>query len=134
MSEEDIEIVRDQFAAVNERDFERAMSHYAGDVMLVVSGDFGANWGTYEGKQAVGDWFGDWFQVFDRNYRFEIDEARPMGDWIFIHATHSGHGKASGAEVSAETSYLYRVRNGKIDSVQIHGTREGALDAARSPE
>jgi ketosteroid isomerase-like protein len=134
VSEEDVDVVRDQFAAVNERDFERAMGHYADDVVLDVSRDFGANWGTYEGKEAVGNWFGDWFQVFGRDYRFEIDEARPIGERIFIHATHGGHGRTSGAEVRAETSYLYRVRNGKIVSVEIHGRREAALAAAGTAE
>ena len=36
MSKENVEVVRDQFAAVNERDFPRAMGHYAEDVELVV--------------------------------------------------------------------------------------------------
>jgi ketosteroid isomerase-like protein len=134
VSEEDVEIIRDQFAAVNERDFERAMGHYADDVVLDVSRDFGANWGTYEGKEAVGNWFGDWFQVFGRDYRFEILEARPIGEWIFIHASHGGHGRTSGAAVRAETSYLYRVLNGKIVSAEIYGTREAALAAASSAE
>ena len=32
MSQENVEIVRDHYAATNERDFTRAMSHYAEDV------------------------------------------------------------------------------------------------------
>ena len=113
MSEHDIEVIRDQFAAVNERDFERAMSHYADDVVLVVRGDFVANPGTYEGKEAVGGWFGDWFQAFGRDYRFEIREARHLGGLIFIYATHGGSGRASGVEVRGASSYLYRVRDGR---------------------
>jgi hypothetical protein len=35
MSQENVEIVRDLFGATNERDFPRAMSHYAHDVELV---------------------------------------------------------------------------------------------------
>jgi ketosteroid isomerase-like protein len=33
---ENVDMVLDQFAATNERDFPRAMSHYAEDVVLVV--------------------------------------------------------------------------------------------------
>ncbi len=36
MSQENVDVVCDQFAATNERDFERAMSYYAEDVELVV--------------------------------------------------------------------------------------------------
>jgi ketosteroid isomerase-like protein len=133
VAEEDIEVVRDQFAAVNERDFARAMDHYADDVILVVPGG-GLRSGRFEGKQIVGDWFGEWFRIFDRDYRFEIDEAREIGDLIFIHALHGGSGRVSGAEVRAESSYLYRVRSGKIAYVEFHWEREDALRAAESPE
>jgi ketosteroid isomerase-like protein len=34
MSQENVEVIRDQYAAVNERDFGRAMGHYADDVVL----------------------------------------------------------------------------------------------------
>lgn len=130
MSEHDIEVIRDQFAAVNERDFERAMSHYADDVVLVVRGDFVANPGTYEGKEAVGGWFGDWFQAFGRDYRFEIKEARDLGGLIFIYARHGGSGRASGVEVRGDNSYLYRVRDGKVARVEFYATRAEALEAA----
>ena len=53
MSERDVEIVRNQFQAVNERDWGRAMSLYADDVALVVREGF-LDTGTFEGKDAVG--------------------------------------------------------------------------------
>ena len=37
MSESGIDVLRDQFAAVNERDFPRAMGHYAEDVVLIIT-------------------------------------------------------------------------------------------------
>jgi ketosteroid isomerase-like protein len=131
VSAEDIEVVRDQFKATNERDFERAMALYADDVVLVVPSGEGivVNPGTYEGKEAVGRWFGDWFQAFGRDYHFDIDEAREIGDLVFIHATHRGTGRASGVEVHGENSYLYRVRDGKVAGVGFYATREDALAA-----
>ena len=134
MSQTDIDVIRDQYEAVNERDFERAMGHYADDVVLVVPQTEGvADPGTYEGKQAVGRWFGNWFQMFDRDYRFEIHEAREIGDQIFIFATHSGRGRLSGAPVSGANGYLYRVREGKIARVEFYPSRGDALAAAGVP-
>jgi ketosteroid isomerase-like protein len=130
VSEKDVEVVRGQFKATNERDFERVMALYADDVVLESAGEAVPNPGTYEGKEAVGRWFGDWFQAFGRDYRFEIDEARELGDLIFIHATHRGTGRASGVEVHGENSYLYRVRDGKIVGIGFYATREEALAAA----
>jgi ketosteroid isomerase-like protein len=129
VAERDVDVVRDQFEAVNERDFERAMDHYAEDVVLVVARD-GPEPGTYEGKETVGRWFGSWFQSFARDYHFDVDEARDLGEVVFLHAWHGGRGRVSGVEVRGELSYLYRVRDGKVARVEIYTTREDALGAA----
>jgi ketosteroid isomerase-like protein len=136
VSEQDIAVVRDQFAATNERDFKRAMDLYADDVVLIVPRVEGIqNPGTYEGKEAVGEWFGDWFRTFAPGYRFEIEETRELaGGVIFLFASHGGRGRLSGAEVHGETAYLYRVRDGRIAQVGFYATREDALEAASSPE
>jgi ketosteroid isomerase-like protein len=134
VSSEDIEVVRDQFEAVNERDFERAMGRYADDVQLVVHSSFGLETGTFAGKEAVGKWFGEWFRVFTPDYRFEINEAREIGGAIFIHASHGGSGRASGAEFRAETSYLYWVRDAKVVRVELFAGRDEALEAAGLPK
>jgi ketosteroid isomerase-like protein len=129
VSVEDVDVVRDQFAAVNERDFERAMGHYADDVVLV-SSPGSVNPGTYEGREAVGDWFGDWFRSFGPDYRFEITDARDLGDAILIVASHGGHGRASGVEVHGENGYLYRVRDGKVARVEFYPSGADARRAA----
>ena len=57
MSQRNVDVLRDQFAATNERDFPRAMSHYAEDVELVVSPGAFLQSGTFAGRRAVGQWF-----------------------------------------------------------------------------
>jgi ketosteroid isomerase-like protein len=134
VSDQDIEIVRDQFQAVNERDFERAMDLYAEDVVLVVHPGFGLETGTFEGKEAVGEWFGNWFRTFGSGLRFNIDEAREIGGVIYLHANFEGEGRSSGAPVRSDAGYLYAVRDGKVVRAQIFGTRDEALAAAPAPE
>jgi ketosteroid isomerase-like protein len=135
VSEQDIEVVLDQFAAVNERDFERAMALYADDVTLTASPESGPKAGTYEGREPVGEWFGDWFRAFAPGYHFEIQEARELGPGVvFLFATHGGRGRLSGAEVQGETAYLYRVRAGKVSQVGFFASRNEALEAASLPE
>jgi ketosteroid isomerase-like protein len=136
MPDEEVEVVLEQYAATNERDFERAMELYAEDVVLVAPKWEGVqNPGVYEGKEAVGEWFGDWFRAFAADYRFEIKEARRLrGGLIFLFATHGGSGRLSGAEVHGENAYLYRVRDGRIARVGFFATREDALEAAKLPE
>ena len=107
----------------------RAMGLYADEVVLVIHDSFLFETGTFEGKEAVGRWFGDFFASFE-DYRFEIDELRKIGDVFFMHANHGGSGRLSGAEVHAETFYLYDVRDGEIVRAELFGTREDALKAA----
>jgi ketosteroid isomerase-like protein len=130
MSRGDLEVVRDQFAAVNERDFPRAMSYYAEDVELVVHPDAFLERGTFSGRDAVGEWFGNWFATFERGYHFDITEARDLGDVVLLVADHHGRGRTSGAEVHGRTAYLYTVRDGKVVRAELYPTRADALDAA----
>ena len=130
MSQENVEVVRAQFAATNERDFPRAMSFYAEDVELVVDPDAFLQAGTFKGREAVGQWFADWLTTYERGYRFEIDEARDLGDVILLVARHRGRGRGSGAEVRGETGYLYTVRGGKIVRAELYRSRAEAIEAA----
>ena len=131
MAQEDVDVVVDQFAAVNERDFERAMSMYADDVELFVDSGAFLESGTFEGREAVGEWFGNWFRTFERGYRFDIEEARDLGEAVLLVASHHARGRSSGAEVHGRTGYLYRVRDGKIVRAELYANRDRALEAAR---
>jgi len=126
--------MRAQFAATNERDFARAMALYADEVVLVVEEGF-LSTGTFEGKEAVGEWFGDWFRAFGTDYHFDIEEISEIRPGlVFMTASYGGSGRASGAEVADRRAYLYRVEDGKITRIQLFLTAENALEAASLPE
>jgi ketosteroid isomerase-like protein len=130
VSDADMDVIRRQYEAVNARDWALAMSLYAEDVVLVVPRAEGVhNPGTYEGREAVGGWFGDWFRMFDRDYRFEIEELEEHGDLIFLATTHSGRGRVSGVEVTGANGYLYTVEDGEITRVEFFATPADALAA-----
>jgi ketosteroid isomerase-like protein len=129
-----VEVIRKQFAATNERDFPRAMEYYADDVVLVVEEGF-LNTGTFEGIEAVGEWFGDWFRAFGSDYHFTIDQIREVGPGVvFLVATYGGTGRTSGVEVSDRRAYLYRVEDARITRAQLFLAPERALEAASLPE
>jgi ketosteroid isomerase-like protein len=130
MAEEEVEVVRDQFAATNTGDFPRAMSLYGEDVELFVDPEAFLESGTFQGREAVGRWFANWFTTFEPGYHFEIEEARNLGDVVLLVASHRGRGRNSGADVEGRTGYLYRVRDGKIVRVELYRSRAAALAAA----
>lgn len=127
-----MEVIRDQYAAVNERDWARAMSHYAEEVELVIPGT-GLQTGTFTGKAAVGEWFGDWMRTFDYDLHFEITELVELRDGSFVvFADHRARGKGSGVELEEQIAWRYWLRDGKV--VRILGGFEWTEEARRVAE
>jgi ketosteroid isomerase-like protein len=107
------------------------MGAYAEEVTLVLHGDITSVTGrvAVAGKDAVGEWFGDWFRQFAPD-RFEIEEVRDFGDRVFVVATHHGRGRSSGVPVELWSSWVYTVCGGKACRLEAWGDREAALEAA----
>ena len=134
MSQADVELILAHFDATNRRDFKDAMDMYAEDVMLVVGEQFLTS-GKFEGKKAVGEWFGDWFRTFAFDHHFNIVESRDLGNGVvFLSVEIEGSGRASGAKAYMHGNYLYRVVDEQIARVQLFATAEEALEAASLPE
>ena len=134
MSQEPIEVVREQFAATNERDFERAMDYYARDVVLVVEEGF-LNTGTFEGREAVGEWFGDWFRAFGSDYRFEILESRDLGGGVVFLSHHLRRQRAGERRRGPRRTRLPLPRRGRPDhACPALSDAMSALEAASLPE
>jgi ketosteroid isomerase-like protein len=138
MSQENVKLVVGQFEALNIRDFAAITGAWVEDVTLMVHGDLGlvgvAGRDVVNGKEAVGEWFGDWFRQFARDYRFAIDESRDLGDQVVVVATHHARGRTSGVPVTIQSGYLYTVRYGKITRIELWADSAGALEAAGIPE
>jgi ketosteroid isomerase-like protein len=135
MSRESVEIVARQFEDTNTRNFEGVLAGWADDVVLTLHGDGPVLAGQdVVGKTAVGEWFGEWFRAFDRDYRFEIEELQDWGERVFVVATHHVRGRASGVPLTQQAAWVYTVGNGRIVKIDAFGTREQALEAGGRPE
>ena len=128
MGEPEIEVVRDQYDAVNRRDWERAMSHYAEDVELVIPDEMEIRVGTFTGLEAVRTWFSDWFSSFDRDLHFEIEEIRRLEDGsVYVAAVNRAHGKLSGIEVTMTVFWHYEFRDRHITRLKQFRSRDDAV-------
>jgi ketosteroid isomerase-like protein len=129
MSEENVEVVVGVFEAVNSRDFAAALDAHAEEVALAFHGELRHLGGEeISGKKAVGEWFGDWYRQFGRDYRSEIEESRDLCDRVVVIATDYGRGRTSGAPIMGQIGYVYTVRGGKIVRCDVYPSREEALD------
>jgi ketosteroid isomerase-like protein len=127
MSAEDI--VRRLFDATTRRDFATARDAYE-DVVLVVDTDvIPTAAGTFRGREAVGEWFADWFRSFAEDYRFDVEEIESVGEQVFAVASHYGRGRASGVELGFSVAYVCTVRAAKIVRLEMYRDRDKALEA-----
>src|SRR4051812_40947331 len=129
MSQENVEIVREIYECMNRRDWAAILAAFDEDVLLVVHDSVGPDAGSFRGREAVGRWFGDWFLAFGKDYRFEIEEARSVGDRVFVVARHHGHGRSSGAEVEQVNAQVLSLDAGKVAQLELYGSRIEALKA-----
>jgi ketosteroid isomerase-like protein len=132
MSQENVEIAVKQFEGTNARDFGGVMDTWADDVTLIVHWLAGQGSDTATGKAAVGEWFGDWFRQFGRDYRFDIEETHDSGERVFVLVTHHGRGRHSGVTVEQRVAHVYTLRVGKVTRIEVwaeEGAREAALEA-----
>ena len=51
---------------------------------LTIHADLGIVGTKAVGKQALVEWFTDWFGQFTPDYRFDVDEVRALGDRVFL--------------------------------------------------
>lgn len=130
MSEGNVQVVQRYFESTNRGDFAAAMTAYADDVVLVIDGDaIPTAAGTFTGRQAVGDWFADWFRSFARGYQFRVEEARSFGERVLVVARHDARGRASGAAMEWTLAYAFTIRDGKIARLELYRDRVAAIKA-----
>ena len=123
---QDVEIMREIYEHINQRDWAAILATFDEEVVLVVHESVGPNAGIFRGREAVGRWFGDWFLAFGKDYRFEVEEARSVGDRVLIVARHHGHGRSSGADVEQVNAQVFSgevhsLRGGKIVHSELYG-------------
>jgi ketosteroid isomerase-like protein len=130
MSQENVEIVRRLFDATNLRDFTEAMNLYDEGVVLVVDASvLPTSAGKFCGRDAVGSWFADWFRSFGADYRFDIEEARAVGERVLVVARHYGRGRASGVALDWSVAYACSVSSGRIVRIEMYADRAEAVKA-----
>ena len=106
------------------------MAAYSDDVVLVIDdGAMPTNAGTFKGREAVGQWFADWFRSFARGYGFRLEEARSVGERVVLVAHHDGRGRSSGIAIDWSLGYVFTINGNKIARLEVYGAGAEALKA-----
>jgi ketosteroid isomerase-like protein len=128
MSQENVEIMRRVVERWNRRDLEGVIALLAADIECFPAADQPGS-ESFRGREAFAEYAKGWLAAFD-TYIMEADEYLDLGECVVVVGRVVGRGRESGAQVSAEDAWLYRLRGGEIIEYRECGTKSNALKAA----
>jgi ketosteroid isomerase-like protein len=130
MSEENVEIVRNAFAAFDRRDIEGVLRLCDEDIVITQPPELPGVSPEQHGHRGVLEAFAIWPEQWN-DYRIEILKiAAAPGGKVFVTTRTSGRGKQSGVEVDMEFSFVFTVRDAKISEWRLFVQEDQALEAA----
>ena len=127
MPEDHVEIVRTVFDAYFRGDEAGMLALVSPDVVATQFRDQldVADFHGHDGlRRLMADWTGSW-----DDWTIEILRAWAVGGYVFATARQRGRGKASGAPMDAEVTFVFTVRGAAITRWQMFHTEQEALEA-----
>jgi ketosteroid isomerase-like protein len=130
LSEENVEIVRAAYSAINTRAIEAASELYAPDVELRDLQSAPDQPLTVTGADALGEVWTSWTTAFDV-LRADVTQYIDVSDAVIADAHWHGRGKASGLAIDNRQFDVFELHDGKIVRVTLgYRSKAEALDAA----
>ena|SRR5215211_563390 len=127
MSQENVELVRRAYEAVNRRDLDAFLALMDEEVEAI-------SWlvameGEYRGHAGIRHWWQDLLDAFP-DFNVEVVEVRDLGDSVLATLRTHGHGADSGTPIEVLLWMAVWLRDGKCVWWQAFGDRAEALEAA----
>jgi ketosteroid isomerase-like protein len=130
MSQENVEIVRRVWAAVEGRDTEAVLAFYDPAIgWQERTGALELQDHSYQGHEGVRQFWREWLEPFE-TFEAHSETFIDAGDNVVVGFRLSGRGKASGAQVEWRLWNVYTIRNGLVILIQAFETEGEALEAA----
>ena len=127
MSEENVELVRRTYEAVNKGDSDAMVLYFHPEI------EFHAYprspGGVYHGKQAVREYIENVWEHFDRA-RIEVEELLDAGDQVVAATTLHVVPKRGQQEMTVHIVEVFTIRGGLLAERRSYSTRNEALKAA----
>lgn len=134
MSEDNVELVRKGFEALNRGDRATMARLLAPDVEWHSLAGPIVGVSTIRGREAM---LRFWQEILEsiEGFRASPEEVTELGDdRVLVVARYEGRGRASGAEVDQRIATIYEIRDGMAAIVRDYESRAEALEAAGPEE
>jgi ketosteroid isomerase-like protein len=128
MSHENVELVRRQVQAFNDRDIPALESIFSEDFVYRLIGGFADLMGTeFRGQDAALAWVKEWTETIDA--RAEIETIREVNEQVLTILHIAATGAASGVGTTLRVGQFYSFRDGRISALDAYYTPGDALKA-----
>jgi len=128
MSQQNVELIKEMYAAFQAGDFDRALGSL--DSRVVIDATARVDGGIGHGPEGFVEVIGPWLAAFD-NWSEEVEEYRDLGDAVCVVATQSRRVKDTGMEIRAR-AVIYEVAGGAVTRMTLYNDPEEALSARGS--
>jgi ketosteroid isomerase-like protein len=128
MSQENVEMIREQIRAFSSADLKGIVRDLAADAVLETDPRFPEG-GTFVGVPAIEHFFETLLEGW-HDSRGTFEDFREAGQQVLVTAVWKGTGEASHIEVTSIWSVLYTFCEGKIVGMRYFIDRAEALEAA----
>jgi ketosteroid isomerase-like protein len=112
VSQENVEIVRAIYEAVERRDWDRAFRDQHPDVELTTPPGIDA--GTYRGRAEIQRFWEEWFGVFEERSSAHAEQFIESGDKVAVVLKVRAWPKGSSAAIEIRNGHLWSCRDGKV--------------------
>jgi hypothetical protein len=131
MSQENVEIVRSIYEAVNRGDWDAAFRDARPDVELTTppGPQSGPDAGTYRGREEIQGFWEEVLTPFEA-WTAELEEFLERGDQVAVVVKGRMRPRGSSAEIETRTGALWTIRDGMVVSTRIFAKPDEALEAA----
>ena len=128
MSQENVELARQAYDAVNRRDLDAFLELM--DPEVVALPRQAAMEGRYRGHAGIRRWWGDLLNVFP-DFAIEVIDVRDLGDMTLAALRFLGHGADSESPFDETVWGVSELRDGKAVWWRTDNTEDEALQAIR---
>ena len=129
MSHENVEVVRQQFQALERGRLDAAAAFWHPDIDWRAVEGAADDVGVMRGQEALRRYYEDWFNTFEQ-LRAEVEEIIfEEGDRVAVRVHNSGRGLRSGVLTEGRYYVACTVRDGQIVSGREYERRNQALEA-----
>jgi uncharacterized protein len=126
-----VEIVQAAFDAWDRGDTDAILEMCDEDIVVIQALELPGVPSLQTGHAGVLEAFALWPGYWD-DFRVELLRTADLGDHVLVTTDQSGRSKETGIEVSAQFTFLFTLRDGKITAWRIFTRESEALEAAQA--